>query len=529
MFAPLTIHKKGLVLIALPLVVQATFVGLLIRSQLAALASQEWAFHTKQVIAKVSDVYRILSDACSAMGSVLVASTPLASSASSLTSEQVRTEIAELERLVSDNRVQTRRVQEIAATTELVLRWLDSEVQLIASGRKDEAGKQMKLGTQLLADVHATVRKLLTDEETLDRERMEALRQTTTTSTRTALLGGFAVLTSTLALSLLFFHGLLKRLAILGENARRLSEGESLRPLLSGGDEVSAVDRAFHEMAAKLDQQKQENDLFVYSVSHDLRSPLVNLQGFSEELSLSCTELRSLFQRADVPSGVTRRGLQLLSENFGESIGYIQTAVGRLARIIDALLRLSRAGRVVYQRQTTDVSSIVRRIIDSLHDSISATRAEVLVGPLPPAWGDPTAIEKIFANLIANAVQYLDSKRPGRIEVGSTPANQPEYAGHLCVYYVKDNGLGIPEPYLNRVFTPFNRLHADVAQGEGVGLALVARVVQRLGGRIWLESSVGVGSTFFVSLPARPQADGSIAFDPTFPSAQIAQESRHAS
>jgi signal transduction histidine kinase len=260
-----------------------------------------------------------------------------------------------------------------------------------------------------------------------------------------------------------------------------------------------------------------------------LRSPLVNLQGFSEELSFSCAELKSLFQRPDVPSAVNQRGLGLLSESIAESIRYIQTAVGRLARIIDALLRLSRAGRVVYQPQMTDVSSIVSRIIDSLHDSISASRTEFSVGALPPAWGDPTAIEKIFANLIANAVQYLDSKRQGRIEVGSVETNEPQAADHLFVYFVKDNGLGIPKPYHNRVFTPFNRLHADVAQGEGVGLALVARVVERLGGRIWLESSAGVGSTFFVALPSRPtRAEGTIGVDGPSQCARNPEEkSRH--
>src|SRR6516162_9260323 len=101
MLAPLTIYKKGLLLIALPLVVQATFVGLLIQNQLAALASQEWAFHTKQVMAKVSDVYRMLSDACAAMGSLLIASAPLSNSPSSPFQERVRSGIAELERLVS--------------------------------------------------------------------------------------------------------------------------------------------------------------------------------------------------------------------------------------------------------------------------------------------------------------------------------------------------------------------------------------------------------------------------------------------
>jgi len=343
------------------------------------------------------------------------------------------------------------------------------------------------------------------EEESLDRQRVDAMRRTTKTSTRTALLGGSAVLASTLVSALLFFQGLLKRLAVLRENAGRFAEGKELRAPMTGSDEIAEVDRAFHDMALKHSIQKQENELFVYSVSHDLRSPLVNLQGFSEELSRSCGDIDSLFRREDVPAAVRESGRKLLTGSIEESIHYIQTAVGRLARIIDALLRLSRAGRVVYQMQLTEISPIVSRIIDSLHDSIAAKGAQITVGKLPPAWGDPTAIEKIFSNLIANAVQYLESSRPGKIEVGALEKQSERSENHLSIYFVRDNGLGIPDQYRDRVFMPFNRLHADVAHGEGVGLALVARVAHRLGGRIWMESTAGVGSTFFVGLPSDGQ------------------------
>src|SRR6185437_9539000 len=102
----------------------------------------------------------------------------------------------------------------------------------------------------------------------------------------------------------------------------------------------------------------------------DLRSPLVNLQGFSEELSLSCRDLEVLFRREDVPAGIRERGLRLMTSDVEESIRFIQTAVGRLARIIDSLLRLSRAGRVEYQWQSVDVASTVGKIVEALHDTI---------------------------------------------------------------------------------------------------------------------------------------------------------------
>ena len=111
-------------------------------------------------------------------------------------------------------------------------------------------------------------------------------------------------------------------------------------------------------------------------------------------------------------------------------------------------------------------------------------------------------MEQIFANLIGNAVHYLDAARSGTIEVGATTRLPAGTMAGFHVYYVKDNGLGIPEAYHQRVFTAFSRLHANVAQGEGIGLALVRRMVERHGGKIWLESAAGVGTTFFVALPA---------------------------
>jgi signal transduction histidine kinase len=347
-----------------------------------------------------------------------------------------------------------------------------------------------------------TIDEVRHEEERLDKDRMERLRESSARQVWTLVGGGAAIVISTVIVALLVLQGIVQRLAVLRDNARRFSEGRALKAPLTGHDEITEVDRAFHDMAENLNQQKQENEMFVYSVSHDLRSPLVNLQGFSEELSLSCQALQALFHRDDVPAAVRQRGLQLMRSDIEESIHFIQAAVGRLARIIDALLRLSRAGRIEYLWQSVNVATIVGKVVEALQATIADKQAEVALGDLPPAWGDPTAVEQIFANLIGNAVQYLDPARPGRIEVGSTDGSGLDQPVGLRVYYVQDNGLGIPEAYHQRMFTAFNRLHAGAAEGEGIGLALVRRMVERHGGRIWLESSAGVGTTFFVALPA---------------------------
>jgi PAS domain S-box-containing protein len=248
---------------------------------------------------------------------------------------------------------------------------------------------------------------------------------------------------------------------------------------------------ANHDLAAK----NAENEMFVYSVSHDLRSPLVNLQGFSRELGKACDALRALMADDRTPAAVRDPATALLSGKMSKALGFIEAAVLRLGGIIDALLRLSRAGREEYRWQTVDVGQAVRRVIDSLQTTINETGAVVRVGPLPKAWGDPTALEQVFANLIGNALAYLAPDRPGVIEVGGEPGPDGVH------YHVRDNGLGIKPEHHQKVFRVFQRVHPGVGAGEGMGLAIVARVVERHRGKVWVESVEGAGSTFHVVLP----------------------------
>lgn len=243
--------------------------------------------------------------------------------------------------------------------------------------------------------------------------------------------------------------------------------------------------------------------MFVYSVSHDLRSPLVNVQGFTRELVEGTTALRAALEAASLPEAERSHLLAIVDGDIRDSIGFIQSAVTRLSGIVDALLRLSRAGRVELSAQPVPLPDIVERIVRSMRATIEERGAEVTVDPLPTVAGDAVAVEQVLANLVGNALAYLDPARPGRVHVGvdSSDGVPP----HRVTVFVRDNGLGIPARYMSKLFMPFERLHGNVAQGEGIGLALCKRIVDRLGGRIWAESTEGSGTTFFLSLP-RPQS-----------------------
>lgn len=292
--------------------------------------------------------------------------------------------------------------------------------------------------------------------------------------------------------------------------ARKQYEDAILRMNQELEERVRVRTAELAERNLQLAQKNEENEMFVYSVSHDLRSPLVNLEGFSDELRHSLRDLDKLLHDEQIPPAIRDKATAMLDSGMMESINFIRTAVSRLSRIIDALLRLSRAGRVVYQLQVQDVGSIVRRVVDSLHGTAAAKGAVILVGDLPPALADQTALEQVFANLIGNALNYLDPARPGQVEVGYRMVPSPADGtaeSNLTAYYVKDNGVGIAAAYLPKLFQALQRLHPDKAPGEGIGLAIVRRILERLGGKIWVESVPGAGTTFLFTLPRAPGSE----------------------
>jgi signal transduction histidine kinase len=252
----------------------------------------------------------------------------------------------------------------------------------------------------------------------------------------------------------------------------------------------------------ELARQGRESELFVYSISHDLRSPLVNLEGFSRELSRVGQDLHDVLDSPGVPDEVRARCRALLDDDVAEAVRFIQAGVKQLNSVVDALLRLSRAGRVEYHWGPVEVGDIVGGVVEAMRSTIKERGATVRVNGLPPAWGDETAVAQVFANLIGNALKYLDPKRAGVIEVGSAGNGARGDRPGLLVYYVKDNGLGIPAASLPKVFRAFQRFHPEVAPGEGIGLAIVRRLVERHRGKVWVESRPGEGTGFYVALPS---------------------------
>lgn len=296
-----------------------------------------------------------------------------------------------------------------------------------------------------------------------------------------------------------------------GEHRWFLARGESLRddsgnPVRMAGSIQDITDR--HEMLETLrrtnqdlQRKSQEVEAFVYIVSHDLRAPLVNIQGFCHELTGSCRELENVLEKAEIPPALQRDIRRIVSEDIPGSVHFITAGTGRFERLIDALLRLSRTGRQEYRPVLVDLNRTSQGIIASLHMLIESRRAQVSVDNLPVVLADPTAIEQVFANLLGNALNYLDPERPGRISVGGKLEDRHYH------FWVTDNGLGLPPGTEDRLFRVFQRLHPARAEGEGMGLAIVKRIIERHDGEIWADSIEGEGTTFHFTIPAHDQID----------------------
>lgn len=248
----------------------------------------------------------------------------------------------------------------------------------------------------------------------------------------------------------------------------------------------------------QLRAKNQELEQLIYIAGHDLRSPMVNIQGYSGELGLLLEELGNLVDDEAVPAALREKLLPTCREDIPEALECIKTSVYKMDGLLSGLLRLSRLGGQALRREHLDVGEIIAEIRATFSYRLEEQGARLEIGELPPCIADRTQLNQVFSNLIDNALKYLDPGRPGRISVdGEADDDEVRYS-------VADNGVGIEPRDQERIFQLFQRSStAGADDGEGLGLTIVRRILQRHGGAVTVEAEPGVGSRFVVSLPRR--------------------------
>lgn len=256
-------------------------------------------------------------------------------------------------------------------------------------------------------------------------------------------------------------------------------------------------------IAAELAEKNKELEAIVYTVSHDLRSPLVNVQGFGKQLNRACEAIRAAVTAAGGGAVAPEKLAPPLDVQIPQALRFINAGVNKMETLLSGLLRYSRLGRVALTIRPLNMNGLLAEILAATRFQLDEAGAEVRVAEdLPACLGDNVQTSQVFGNLLDNALKYRAPARPLRVSVTG------RITGGNAIYAVADNGVGIAPEHQAKVFEIFHRLDPDATSGEGLGLTIAQRVLERQKGKIWVESRTGEGSTFFVSLPAvDPRAD----------------------
>ena len=241
-------------------------------------------------------------------------------------------------------------------------------------------------------------------------------------------------------------------------------------------DEKKQIEAEKENLIQKLEAQNAELERFAYTVSHDLKAPLVTINGFLDYLI------------EDTATGNMDR--------LKYDIQRIAGAADRMNSLLKDLLELSRIGRLINPAENISLEALLHEVIEQVEGNLNEKDVQVEIAQnLPAVHGDRQRLLEVFQNLIENAAKYMGDQTNPLIEIGHNGEEDGK-----SIFFVKDNGIGIAPEFHERIFGLFNKLNAQ-SEGTGIGLALVKRIVEVHGGRIWVKSETGKGSTFYFTLP----------------------------
>jgi signal transduction histidine kinase len=396
-----------------------------------------------------------------------------------------------LTRLTGDNPAQRENIEKLSAAIETRLGQFAQEMDFVRRGEPEKAAALVRevASTDATAVIAKVATVMIQEEERLFRLRtVNSDRSQTLAASMTGIGSGLVVLLALISIWLV------------RRSARARDDAEAR--LRDANVNLEAV---VDERTADLREANNEIQRFAYIVSHDLRSPLVNIMGFTSELE----ELGGdIFRRIGGLTHVPADGPPLpdgeialegpdkqLSADFSEALSFIKSSIAKMDRLISAILNLTREGRRAFQPEKIDTRELIEAIVSTLAHQAAEAQAEIHVAPLPDLVSDRLALEQIFSNLIDNAVKYLKPGVPGEIRIrGRTKLG-------YAIFEISDNGRGIDPKDHQRIFDLFRRAGTQDKPGQGIGLAHVRALVRRLGGTMSVSSELNTGSTFTITLP----------------------------
>jgi len=249
------------------------------------------------------------------------------------------------------------------------------------------------------------------------------------------------------------------------------------------------------QLTRTLADKNSHLESIIQIATHDLRTPMVNVVGFAGELNKSLETLQHLLNEVDIPEPARRQIHTIMNEDIPESLKFVKQGIGKMNILLKTLLRLAQLGMTVTHIEELDMTTLIRDAYNDMLYQARSSHADITFEPLPCCNADRFQMYCVFSNLLSNAIKYLDPTRKGKITISGTTEN------NQVVYCIEDNGIGIEPENIDNIFNVFYRSNND-REGEGIGLAIARRILDRHGGDISVESEIGKGSRFFVSIPA---------------------------
>lgn len=246
-------------------------------------------------------------------------------------------------------------------------------------------------------------------------------------------------------------------------------------------------------------ERSREMERLTYVASHDLRAPLLNIDGFTHLLRSQIEDIRDVLATQKIDPVELEKLNVLFEDEIPSSIGFISAGVAKMDSLIQGLLQVSRVGRLDMKVRLVDMNELLNAVLENFRFQLQEIGAHVAIVDLPPCYGDTSNLNQLFANLIGNAIKYRAPERPLELSIYATTAFDRN-----C-YVIKDNGMGISPTQLESVWNVFYRVdpHCKTC-GEGLGLSIVRSIATRHQGKAWADSESGKGSSFYVELPSGP-------------------------
>ena len=261
--------------------------------------------------------------------------------------------------------------------------------------------------------------------------------------------------------------------------------------------ERNKIEEEMKRLNIDLKNKNRELEEIMRSVSHDLRTPIINIVGFSKKLENSCKDMSSIIENEDFSSELKRTLYPFLAD-ISESLQYVCSSALNMESLLNGFSRLLRMGSMAVEKELIDMNRLISRVKNDFELQIKEAGAELEILELPHCIGDELQIGQLFSNLFSNAFKYLDPERTGIIKVSGYQKED-----NRSVYCVEDNGIGIAPENQEKIFRMFYQIEPSGSKGQGLGLSIARKIIEINNGEIYVESEAGKGSKFFVSLPSR--------------------------